>query len=180
MGNWPATASHKNGYTPISSHRKSLNAKTTNIFPACVTISYYFFLSRVSYRCGRGKKQISRKAFLAAVCVLYVDCWKGGSRAAERTLKTLSVILFLPIGYIYIYSGTFEICPRGVVPASVLDFLLLFPPQVFKIEKLVSLSLSLYSSVLSFLFFFQRTWPADGTTESNRRKKNGQGGPQAL
>lgn len=101
---------------------------------------------------GEEKNKFPEKLFkllLLLPCVLYVDCWKGGSRAAERTLKTLSVILFLPIGYIYIYSGTFEICPQGVVPASVLDFLLLFPPQVFKKEKLVS---------LSFIFIFIRSF----------------------
>lgn len=86
---------------------------------------------------GEEKNKFPEKLFkllLLLPCVLYVDCWKGGSRAAERTLKTLSVILFLPIGYIYIFRDFWNM-PSGCRPGVRSWFSSSFPPSSLQERK---------------------------------------------
>ena len=83
--------------------------------------------------------QITTQFILAKYSVFFFSCYRYlrfnlNSRIQNVLYRQQQIILFslyyyTPIGYVcvYIYSGTFEICPQGVVPAR--PFLISFSPQ---------------------------------------------------
>jgi hypothetical protein len=128
---------------------------------------------------GEEKNKFPEKLFkllLLLPCVLYVDCWKGGSRAAERTLKTLSVILFLPIGYIYIFRDFWNM-PSGCRPGVRSWFSSSFPPSSLQ-ERKTGFSLIFFIFIRSFLLILfpthlARRW----NNREQQEEKKWPGGP---